>query len=507
MNPSENLRFEELVCAYLDGGLQPEQEFELLQMIEHPEYARLFAELARQDGEIKGTLATPVTDENMAGVVSREISYRDGSQSRRQSRVYQAVMGEIGSESRRPVHAMPILPLPQVQPKQPERPFFHWTMAVSAVLHAAVIALVIALHFSGSRHTQQTVQAPEPPRVLQPEIQPETVPYKQAEAKIFRSRGEAFSIQDENRQQAQLGKPLNDNDILETVGTKSSIDIRFDDNTQVNLHPDSRMRKLGGQEAYANSKCIYLERGTLSASVSPQPAQSPMRMITPNAEAMILGTKFQLATYPGQTQLEVTEGLVKFTRLSDGKSVDVKAGSYAIVAEGVDLAVYPRGSRRFMKGINFFGPAVTIDGMRWMSHEQAMRDGMSLVYNLRGSSSHRASFTPDPPVDAQTRAMLDTRVYSIDDDVGIYVPSANGTVEVEMYVFETFKPFSRVFDVEINGTMAQRGVGKMPLYRWTKIGPYRTEVKNGMLHVKIHKVVGNPVISGLTLYSVDTARN
>lgn len=504
MNPSENLRFEELVCAYLDSGLQPEQEFELLQMIENPEYARLFAELARQDGEIKGTLATPVADDTMAGVISREIGYRDGSQSRRQSRVYQAVMGEIGSESRRPTHAaMPIL-LPQAQPKQPERPFFHWTMAVSAVLHAAVIALVIALHFSGQRQPAPVAYVPD---VSIEPTPPSAAQYNPLEAKISHVTGDTFSIQDDNRKQTLLGAPLNDNDIVETLGTKSSVDIRFTDGTQVNLRPDSRMRKLGGQEAYANSKCIYLERGTLNAAVAPQPAHAPMRMITPNAEAMILGTKFQLATYPGQTQLEVTEGLVKFTRLSDGKSVDVKAGFYAIVADGVDLAVYPRGSRRFMKGINFFGPAVTIDGMRWMSHEEAKIDGVSLVYNPRGSNSYRASFTPDPAVDAETRKMLDTRVYSIDDDVGIYVPSANGVVEVEMYVFETFKPFSRVFDVEINGVMAQRGVGKLPLYRWTKIGPYRTEVRNGMLHLKIHKVVGNPVISGLTIYSVDTVRN
>lgn len=506
MNPSENLRFEELVCAYLDSGLLPEQEFELLQMIEHPEYARLFAELARQDSEIKGTLATPVADDTMAGVINREIDYRDGSQSRRQSRVYQAVMGEIGSESRRPSHVpMPVL-LPQTQPKPPERPFFHWTMAVSAVLHAAVIALVITLHFSARQPaTVANNTDPIQPAPVEP-VQPGAV-YNPSEAKISHVTGDSFSIQDENRKQALLGSPLNDNDIVETIGTKSSVDIRFIDGTQVNLRPDSRMRKLGGQEAYANSKCIYLERGTLNAAVAPQPSQAPMRMITPNAEAMILGTKFQLSTYPGQTQLEVTEGLVKFTRLSDGKSVDVKAGSYAIVAEAVDLAVYPRGSRRFVKGVNFFGPAVTIDGMRWMSHEEAMRDGMSLVYNLRSTSSHRASFTPDPPVDPETRKMLDTRVYSIDDDVGIYVPSVNGEVEVEMYVFETFKPFSRMFDVEVNGVMAQRGVGKLPLYRWTKIGPYRTQVSNGMLQIKIHKTIGNPVISGLTIYSVDSARN
>ena len=44
---------------------------------------------------------------------------------------------------------------------------------------------------------------------------------------------------------------------------------------------------------------------------------------------------------PGSTQLEVTEGRVRFTRLKDAQAVEVATGYYALVAPGVDFAPRP----------------------------------------------------------------------------------------------------------------------------------------------------------------------
>jgi hypothetical protein len=408
-------------------------------------------------------------------------------------------MSEL-TDARRPI--IPALPLPHTQPKAPERSFLHWTMAVSAVLHAAVITLVISLHFSGPR--QATVSAPfsaPEKKIEQPTELPRAMP---SEALIATVRGEVHNLRNDKIEIAVNGIPLDENDAVETVGTNSSADIRYLDGTRVELKPDSRMRRVIPQEAYAGSKCIYLEHGSLAANVSPQSRETPMRLITPNAEVTVVGTEFTLASYPGQTQLDVTEGTVRLTRIADGRSVEVHAGEFAIVAEGVELSVRPRGSRRFVKGINFFGPAVKIDGMLWMSHEQALRDGMQLQYNLRGTNANLVNYSPVPKVEESTRKMLMSRVYSIDDNVGIQVPLIDGAYEIEMWVFETHKPFSRSFDVEVNGVMVQRGVGKMPLYNWVKAGPYRADVSGGKLDIRIHKVSGNPVISGLCIHALDS---
>jgi hypothetical protein len=525
MNPNEDLNFEDLVSAYLESKLTTEQEYELLQMLDNPDYARAFGELTRISSEVRGLLASPVSDESMAAVIRRELSYREGSISRRQSRVYQAVMGEISSESRR----YPVV----FHPPQPaERPFFHWTMAVSAILHAAVIALVIVLHFRAAANNNTTVveapkdiapaepdSRPTPPLAVEnhnngelaqkngmPEERIERADLNPVDMQIARVAGEVLSIHEEQRAVAITGAPFGDDDAVET-GSKSSVDLRYLDGTRVEVRPDSRLRRMGSQETQNGGKCVYLEHGTLAAAVAHQPAGAPMRLVTPNAEATVLGTKFLLTSYPGQTQLEVTEGVVRLMRLTDGKTVSVEAGHFAIVAEGLDLLVQARGSRRFVKGINFYGPAVTIDTMRWMSHDEALRDGVTLGFNLRGSSSHRVNYTPSPPVDAQMREMLNTRIYSMDDEVSINVPLVDGVYEVELYLFETFRPFSRCFDVEINGVMAQRGVGKQPLNKWTKAGPYRFTVQDGMMRMKAHNTLGNPAINGLCIYSIDPNQN
>jgi hypothetical protein len=57
-----------------------------------------------------------------------------------------------------------------------------------------------------------------------------------------------------------------------------------------------------------------------------------MVLVTPQAEARVLGTEFSLLTTTNATRLDVTEGKVRLTRLSDDKSVKVPAGNSAVAA-------------------------------------------------------------------------------------------------------------------------------------------------------------------------------
>jgi hypothetical protein len=84
----------------------------------------------------------------------------------------------------------------------------------------------------------------------------------------------------------------------------------------------------------ARGRRVQLARGTVAAVVSRQPADQPMSIVTPHGEARVLGTALRLSVRPdgkGSTQLEVTEGRVRFTRSRDGKSADVAAGQALVV--------------------------------------------------------------------------------------------------------------------------------------------------------------------------------
>jgi hypothetical protein len=80
----------------------------------------------------------------------------------------------------------------------------------------------------------------------------------------------------------------------------------------------------------------------VSADVKKQPQDRPMIVTTPKSEAKVLGTTLRLKVdEKGATRLDVLEGKVRLTRLSDSKGVDVVTGHYAVTAAGVDLVSRP----------------------------------------------------------------------------------------------------------------------------------------------------------------------
>ncbi len=86
------------------------------------------------------------------------------------------------------------------------------------------------------------------------------------------------------------------------------------------------------------AKRVDFKRGTVRCAVASQPEGKTMVMFTPHARAEVLGTRFQIAIRPGATWLEVTEGLVRFTRKFDGSVIEVAAGENAEAASGLQLA-------------------------------------------------------------------------------------------------------------------------------------------------------------------------
>ena len=79
-------------------------------------------------------------------------------------------------------------------------------------------------------------------------------------------------------------------------------------------------------------KLVRVREGELSLDVSPQPQGKPLRVVTPSAEAVVLGTQFNLSAKPTSTNLTVNKGLVRVTRLSDGSIQEVEANHTVIAS-------------------------------------------------------------------------------------------------------------------------------------------------------------------------------
>ncbi len=78
-------------------------------------------------------------------------------------------------------------------------------------------------------------------------------------------------------------------------------------------------------------KELHLRKGNLSATVEPQPQAKPLRLLTPAAVLEVLGTQFDVTADANQTKVTVNKGLVRTTRLTDDKSVDVEAAHSVVV--------------------------------------------------------------------------------------------------------------------------------------------------------------------------------
>lgn len=113
------------------------------------------------------------------------------------------------------------------------------------------------------------------------------------------------------------------------------------ENTRLSIGADSQFKL----RSFARGKRFELRVGKLEASVGRQRRFQPMVIVTSHAEARVLGTPFTLTTDTNTTWLEVTEGQVKFTRASDGRSLKVGAGTHAAAPAGRQWSALPRTGR------------------------------------------------------------------------------------------------------------------------------------------------------------------
>ncbi len=138
--------------------------------------------------------------------------------------------------------------------------------------------------------------------------------------------------------QAREGVRLQAGDRLRT-GDAVAVTITFaPEQTRFRLQPGTDL----GIARSSHGKHFDLLLGKLEASVARQRPFRPMLVKTPQAEARVLGTKFTLTVSANATRLDVIEGKVRFTRLSDGARIKVGKGHYSIAATNVDLAAPPQ---------------------------------------------------------------------------------------------------------------------------------------------------------------------
>jgi hypothetical protein len=177
--------------------------------------------------------------------------------------------------------------------------------------------------------------------------------------------------------EAQDGTRVVAGDLLNVSGT-NSVTIKYGkEPTSVAINAGTQLKIL----PRGKGKRFELTQGKVEGIVTRQRPWQPMTLITAQAEARVLGTRFTLTTTPNATRLEVTEGKVKLTRKSDASSATVGAGYYAVAASNYDLAALP------LTGSIFREYWTNIPGDTWtdlITHTNypSRPDGFGILTNL-----------------------------------------------------------------------------------------------------------------------------
>lgn len=125
---------------------------------------------------------------------------------------------------------------------------------------------------------------------------------------------------------------------VETVSDDAAVTLAFRDGSLITL-----MAHSAATISDDGQKQVHLREGNLSADVRPQQSDRPMLIRTPTALLEVLGTRFEVDSDSANTRLAVNEGLVRLTRLMDGRIAEVPAQHEAVASlSGAEMSVMPR---------------------------------------------------------------------------------------------------------------------------------------------------------------------
>lgn len=112
---------------------------------------------------------------------------------------------------------------------------------------------------------------------------------------------------------------------LESLSADSWAVLEFHDGSTVTVFGQTMLTF-----SHQDRKELHLRQGKLSAHVKPQPIDKPMLIHSPTARLEVLGTQFNVDVEATSTLLNVNEGRVRVTRLSDGQVLEVPANHQVV---------------------------------------------------------------------------------------------------------------------------------------------------------------------------------
>jgi anti-sigma factor RsiW len=219
--------------------------------------------------------------------------------------------------------AVPVRPAAKSQPSLwPRTTWRQRTVAAAAVLLVTTAAGLV--FWSGKSDHRETASA----RVE--EVQGDVV--------VVSENGDPVA--------ARPGQPLTSGERVQTRGEDSFAVVALGDTSHLELGADTSVRFIGepGPTKAARSvvgKRVFFEQGVMAADAGPSPEATPMVVTTAHAEALLRDARAQFASLGKGTRIEQEKGRAHVTRVSDGRSIDMPPGSFAVASASENFSAQP----------------------------------------------------------------------------------------------------------------------------------------------------------------------
>ncbi|MEB3313448.1 MAG: hypothetical protein VKL98_04820 [Cyanobacteriota bacterium] len=155
--------------------------------------------------------------------------------------------------------------------------------------------------------------------------------------------------------------------------------------------------------------------------------------------------------------------------------------------------------RQFVVGINFAGPALTIEGDRWLSFKEALALGLSMPDIQLAHSYVR----PSPETTYSITKMLNTVAFKA-KTVTLHQPLGDGPYDLYLWVMENHQSDWHSLKVSTGDQVLAPAIGQLKLGNWAKYGPYRVTVSQGRLDLTLtSNSLADAHLMGMSIFAAD----
>ncbi len=124
------------------------------------------------------------------------------------------------------------------------------------------------------------------------------------------------------------------------VRPTTAVTLVWQDGSRLLLQPDA----LVVLRTTRNDHGVHLELGGLSAEIAKQRPDRAFVITTEEARVDVVGTRFHVIAGAQRTQVDLHQGSVRLTRVSDGRALTLRADESAVVAANEDFVVRSRAT-------------------------------------------------------------------------------------------------------------------------------------------------------------------